>query len=35
MNEPRTIVLQTGVIEIYRQSDELLVGIATALLFLG
>jgi hypothetical protein len=33
-NEPHTIVLQTGVIEIYRPSDELLVGIATAPLFL-
>ncbi|WP_227463308.1 hypothetical protein [Enterobacter roggenkampii] len=34
-NEPRTIVLQTGVIEIYRPSDELLVGIATAPFIFG
>ena len=34
-NEPRTIVLQTGVIEIYRPSDELLVGIATAHFIFG
>lgn len=34
-NEPRTIVLQTGVIEVYRPSDELLVGIATAPFIFG
>lgn len=33
--EPRTIVLQTGVIEVYRPSDELLVGIATAPFIFG
>ncbi|WP_395305500.1 helix-turn-helix domain-containing protein [Enterobacter sp. ECC-019] len=32
---PRTTVLQTGIIEIYRCSDELLVGIATAPFILG
>ncbi|MEG5463238.1 helix-turn-helix domain-containing protein [Enterobacter chuandaensis] len=32
---PRTTVLQTGIIEIYRHSDELLVGIAKAPFILG
>ncbi|HBH6933351.1 TPA: helix-turn-helix domain-containing protein, partial [Enterobacter cloacae] len=34
-DEPSTFVLQTGVIEIYRRSDELLIGIATAPFILG
>ncbi|CAM6699025.1 Inhibitor of hydrogen peroxide resistance [Enterobacter asburiae] len=34
-HEPRTTVLQTGIIKIYRCSDELLVGIATAPFILG
>lgn len=34
-NEPRTIVLQTGIMDIYRHSDELLVGIAKAPFILG
>ncbi|MDV0594422.1 MULTISPECIES: helix-turn-helix domain-containing protein [unclassified Enterobacter] len=34
-SESRTIVLQTGIIEIYRHSDELLVGIATAPFIFG
>lgn len=34
-NESRTIVLQTGIIEIYRLSDELLVGIAKAPFIFG
>ena len=29
-DEPRTIVLQTGIVDVYRPSDELLVGIASA-----
>ncbi len=34
-NEPHTFVIQTGSIDIYRQSDELLIGIATAPFILG
>ncbi|KUQ85603.1 MULTISPECIES: helix-turn-helix domain-containing protein [Enterobacter cloacae complex] len=34
-DEPSTIVLQTGVMEIHRHSDELLVGIARAPFILG
>ena len=34
-NEPCTIVLQTGVIEVYRTTEELLVGIATAPFIFG
>ncbi|KAE8275871.1 MULTISPECIES: helix-turn-helix domain-containing protein [Enterobacter] len=33
--EPRTTVFQTGIIKIYRCSDELLMGIATAPFILG
>ena len=34
-DEPSTLVLQTGIIEIYRRADELLIGIATAPFILG
>ena len=34
-DEPSTLVLQTGIIEIYRRADELLIGIATAPFMLG
>lgn len=34
-DEPHTFMIQTGVIEIFRQSDELLIAIATAPFILG
>ena len=34
-DEPSTLVLQTGIIEIYRRADELLIGVATAPFILG
>jgi Winged helix-turn-helix DNA binding len=34
-DKPHTFVIQTGSIDIYRQSDELLIGIATAPFILG
>ena len=34
-DEPRTIVLQTGIVDVYRPSDELLVGIASAPFIFG